>query len=333
MVLKRVLHGRAMLSGQEVTVPVPPGLVLQKSLLLFTVKVAFNQPQCASVQGQLLPVMGGTSLWFKRDSDCGDAVVVAWQVVEFEAGVTVQRGRLLTLSLPTVDLPVSAQPGPNTFPVVTASSAGATMDETDFFSVVPSTAGWRVRHQGGTPLSLSWQLADFGNTSTVLHAPFALSGLSAQVPLPPGTVDQRMVTLDYAFTTAVDMPASAGLVTAQRQPAGVFLERYETTTAPLEGYVHAVEWPDGVRVETATFTQRAMDLVTDVSFGPMPPPPRERRVCVAGLLQRAGRVASPALPLAVKQGWFLVECTDGGLRVERDEGGSEATVVVWHLVF
>ena len=139
----------------------------QASFLVFSVRSASNEPSDSTVMGELA---GATTIDFTRQTDAGapPPIVIEWSVVEYDCGISVQRGSSSGNGTNQLDLPIVPVDPSTSFvlgssvPVATATDADA--DDLQIFELIDGNT-LRIRSDAGVPTpalqQYAWQVVTF----------------------------------------------------------------------------------------------------------------------------------------------------------------------------
>ena len=228
------------------------------SFVVASVRSASNEPADSVVTAQLSA--GGTSVELDRLTDSGapPAVTVAWSVVEYTCGVTVQRGVVNGNGSSQLDIPISSVDLSTTFALSSTSpAASATQYDADdsLLLELASATTLRIRTAGAAiaaTRSVAWQVISFddpGDASTrTLTGSLGAGAMSTNLTIPT-PVDPTSTFIVASATTA-----STGPDVSQRQlrarlidSTTVEVSRLGTGTA-MEISVQVVTLRDGTSV-------------------------------------------------------------------------------------
>lgn len=228
------------------------------SFVVASVRSASNEPADSVVQVQL--DAGGTSVELDRLTDTGapPQVIVAWSVVEYTCGVTVQRGVVNGNGSGQVDIPISSVDLSSSFALSSTSpAASATQYDADDSLLVELTAPTtlRVRTAGAAiaaTRSIAWQVVSFddpGDASTLTLAGTLAAGAATTTLTIPTPVDPTSTFILASATTS-----STGVDVSERQlrarlvdATTVEISRLGTGTA-MDISVQVVTLRDGTSV-------------------------------------------------------------------------------------
>ena len=167
-------------SGQTIhavdgTVNVPISVVDPTAAFVLTsLRSASSEPADSVVRAQI--VGGGTSIALDRSTDSGapPPITVAWSVVEYSCGLSVQRGTVSGDGTGQLDIPITSVDPTTSFVLVSTDpeSTSTEFDADDLFvTELTSPTNLRIRTTGSTfsaQRSFAWQVVSFSDPGDVV---------------------------------------------------------------------------------------------------------------------------------------------------------------------
>lgn len=224
-----------------------------RSFLVYSVSSASAQPGDTLVRGRLLDT---TTVQFTRSTGAASppAVAISWSVVEYECGVTVQRGVVSGAGASSVDVSISSVDTTTSFATVSMAPATGSSSLT---TVAPElTSSTNLRVHGGATLSasdsLAWQVITFSDSADafVQHQTATLTAsttasLTATVP-EESTFVLAAGVMDAASSSGIgDRLVEAHLTS----PTTVALQRDVSNATAMTVYLQTVTLHDGSTVQ------------------------------------------------------------------------------------
>lgn len=266
-------------SATNGTTSIPIGTVdPAKSFLVFSASSNSNEPDESIVMGELA---SSTSIEFTRTSNGAPPadIVVEWSVVEYDCGVSVQRGITTSTGAATVDTAINSIDPTSSFALLSSSStAGASDFGGDQMRTVELVDDTTLRMTSSTSIpagvDLAWQVVTFdaGDASTQ-QMPAALAN----------GVGTTMVTL----SSTVDVRSSAVFASARWAGSGVDIgdravrvrlvdgDTVEVTRSIADGQIdvviQVVEFTDGTTVRHGVIDLPAAQTTATVPIPPVQP--------------------------------------------------------------
>lgn len=245
--VNQILNGSTTLSGTSTTVTLCDSVVLNRSILLFTMTNNSNAVGSNLVSGELTDEI---TLTFRRNGTSG-TVSIEWQVIEFSSGVTVQRG-VTNLNANTVNQGITAVASlSRSFPIISLENAGSTYGNDDGVEAeLTSTTNLQFRADNNVSDNLYWQVVEY-DSCNVQSFSISLSGTSATATL---------TSVDTTKTMLVGTHRQSGNVNADDLPrteltnaTTVTLTRVgSASTVTYFGY--AIEFTDNTTVQRGRFS-------------------------------------------------------------------------------
>ena len=264
-----------------VNVPITP-VNPTTSFLTLSVRSNSNEPAGSTVRGHLTG--GGTVIELSRATDAAvpEPLTVAWSVVEYPCGISVQRGTASGSGASQLDIALSAIDPAASFVVVSVEGPRA---DTDFdgddlhIAELTSATNLRIRTQSPTVLDpqrqISWQVVTFedpGDIDVQQVGTTLAAGATAgtiTLPAPADPASTFLITTTASASTGPDVGERA--VRAHlSSPTSVALSRQVAGDA-VDVHVQVVTMRDGttVRHGTVDFTAgQANQAVTIDSVDP-----------------------------------------------------------------
>jgi hypothetical protein len=229
-----------------------------KAFLLFSTRHSSNRPVGSVIRGR---IASATTLEFARVTDETSTITIQWHVVEYNCGVSVQRGAT-TLNANTVNVAISGVSSLSHAFVTfskTAISTDTTWDVNDsVIAELTTTSNLQFRAEGNGSHVAWWQVIQFTNPAeiNVQKGSTSLTGtaLSSVVTLPTAVDPAKtllFVSLRSTSTTATNI--GARMVRARLTNAGatITIDR-SISGAPdniTEIFWQAIELNDGTTVQ------------------------------------------------------------------------------------
>lgn len=232
------------------------------SFVVASVRSNANEPVDSAVQVRLTG--GGTALELDRATDAGapPLVAVAWSVVEYECGISVQRGTINGAGTVTVDVPISSADVASSF-VLASSAAEATATEFDgddlFAAELTTDTNLRISSGGDIfdpQRSFAWQVVTFDDGGDIgvqrvtasLTAGTGSTTVSLATPVDPETT----FLLASATSTSAGPDIGERLFRAHLVDATTIAIDRSVTTSGLDVHIQVVTLQDGSTVRHGT---------------------------------------------------------------------------------
>ncbi|MGH2570390.1 MAG: FlgD immunoglobulin-like domain containing protein [bacterium] len=257
--IQGVQSGTATSSANGVvTVPIA-AVNPAKSFLMFGTRHADNRPPASMVRGR---IASATTLEFGRTTSATDTTTIAvrWYVVEYAAGVSVQRGAIGQVAATTnVTLPTPVAALDQAF--VTWSKTPASSN-TDFNALQPilaeltSTTNLQIRAGSGAPgHTIWWQVIEFTDPDdievrkgSITTMGTSISSVTATLS-PPMDPSRTFVLVGYTTTIGGPDIGKRMLRAVLTDSATVTIDRNVTGNAISDIVWQAVELSDGSFVQ------------------------------------------------------------------------------------
>ncbi|MCP3910258.1 MAG: signal peptidase I, partial [Actinomycetia bacterium] len=200
-----------------VTVPItavdPAG-----SFVMASVRSASNEPADATVQVVLR--VDGAALELSRNTDAGapPPVTVAWSVVEYGCGASVQRGTVVGNGTTQIDIPVASVNQAASFVLATSTAEPTATDfggDDLFIAELTSATNLRLRATGAASFdaqrSFSWQVVSFADPAdasvqTITGTlPAAAGSTTLTIPSPVDTETTFLLTSVNSTASGADI--------------------------------------------------------------------------------------------------------------------------------
>jgi signal peptidase I len=224
-----------------------------RSFLLYSVSSASASPGDTVVRGRLLDA---TTVQFTRATTTPSppAVNISWSVVQYDCGVTVQRGVTTGTGTAIVDVPITAVDPATSFATVgLAPQLGAA----SFTTIAPElTSATNLRLHGGAALSasdsLAWQVVTFTDAADahVQHQTETFTSTATATLASPVPQGSTFVLAAGVMDTAASAGIGDRLVEAHlSSPTTVELQRDVSNATDLKVYLQTVTLHDGSAVQ------------------------------------------------------------------------------------
>jgi outer membrane protein assembly factor BamB len=330
--LRRLQAGTATMpagaSGGPQTVNVPIGAVdPARAVLFFSVRGSSVDPGDGQVRGQ---ITSATNVRFYRANDTSlSDLTIRWSVVEFQAGVSVQRGTAAVADTGTIS--IAAVDPARSFVLVSCSvvSSDVTYGSDDFF---------RARLTGATTLEIvhgttaakdcDWQVVEHQGASVQRGTGTLGAGALTSGPIAITAVDPARAFVQVTWRTSGD-GSGVNLLRARLTSATTVEVDRAVSGTTIDFAWEVVEFADGTRVQSgveafgATETSRARTLT---AVDPT------RSVALLSAYQRAGQTGYSADD-NVGPGSFTAGLTDATtVTLERAVAGSAGASVAWFVL-
>ncbi|MEM7340201.1 MAG: signal peptidase I [Actinomycetota bacterium] len=264
------------------TVSVPiTGVDPARSFVMASLRSSVAQPPDATVSVELDGAGTGIDLIRPTNAGTVPAITVAWSVVEYGCGVSVQRGTLTGATTSQIDIPISTVDPAASFVLVTTSpAAGDGIFSQDDLYIAELADGSTLRiRTDASPVaparSFSWQVITFDDPAdatvqtvgTTLNATEGSDTITLSTPVDP----------DTTFLVATAASASTGADVGERlvrahlvNSTTVAVDR-SVATESVEISVQVVDLNDGSTVRHGTVDLAATEASTTVTIDPVDP--------------------------------------------------------------
>jgi hypothetical protein len=303
--------------------PVDPA----RAILFFGVKGSTVDPGDGQVRGQ---ITSSTTVRFFRANDTSlSDLTVRWSVVEFRAGVSVQRGTASVTNGGTV--PIAAVDPGRSFVLVSCSvvSTDATYGSDDFFRArLTGATSLEIVHGTTAAKDCDWQVVEHQGASvqrgTGTLGPSALSS----GPIAIAAVDPARSVVLVTWRTDGDGSGVNSLRARLTTGSTVEIDRALSGTT-IDYAWEVVEFTDGTRVQSGVAAFTAAETARTQPLAAVDP---ARSVALLSAYQRAGQTAYAADD-NVGPGWFTVALAGPtAVTVEREITGSAAASAAWFVL-
>ena len=278
-VVKGVQHGSAVSRGNGVVTVGITAVDPTKSLLIFSSRSSSNRPPGSMLIGRLNAT--GTAVEFDRNTNETSTIDIQWSVVEFQSGVSVQRGEV-NQSASTVNVPITPVASTRQAFVLWSKVPGAghsiwSLDDPILGELTANdNLQFRVE-QGSSGHRIAWQVVEFSNAAdiAVQKGSTALTGGTASVDVALATP----VNVDNSFVLAGFRTSGSGPDVGERMiraqiidSTTLRIDRSRVGDSVTEIVWQVVELKDGSRVQrgneafAAGTTQRSA-AITAVDTG------------------------------------------------------------------
>lgn len=195
-----------------VTVPIT-AVTTAATFVMASVRSSASETADATVEVVLRA--DGAALELTRNTDAGvpPAVTVAWSVVEYGCGVSVQRGTVLGDGTSQLDIPITAVDQGSSFVLASTTAEPSATDfgaDDLFIAELTSGTNLRIRAAGATPFNtqrrFSWQVVSFADQA------------DATIQVATGTVGSGATSAALTLASPVD-PEATFLIAAVNSTA------------------------------------------------------------------------------------------------------------------
>lgn len=262
-----------------VQIPITP-VNPNSSFLLLSTRSSSNRPVGATVRGTLAG--GGVRIELDRDTNAGvpSAITVAWSVIEYPCGVSVQRGTATGSGTDRVDIPISTVDSGASFVLVNSEANRTDQDfgaDDLFVAELTSATNLRIRsdatvvvHPGRT---FSWQVISFDDGADVaiqnVTSTLGVGVTSATILL--GTPVDETTTFILGAATSASAGADIGerlIRTHLTSPTSVEVSRQVGGDA-IDVNVQVITLKDGSTVRHGTVDFNAGQPTASVTVSPV----------------------------------------------------------------
>jgi hypothetical protein len=252
-------------------------------------------------------------------------------VVEFDAGVRVQRGSVTfdNGAVQTVALPQAVRLD-QAFPLVSAAIGGTDLSEDDLIRArfTDSGAKLELSNLGLATGTVQWQTVEMANTRVQSgDLSFADAGGRAVLSRP---VDRSRAWLVYHYTAHGSSPKQLLIRGRLADASTVELDRDVSAPETVDATWYVVEFTDGTQVQSGNASWASGDAVKNVALGS--PIPMSRSFAAGGYEQRGGKTSFGSSD-DVGHGWFKLALSPTELHLERASTGSTADLAWWVITF
>ncbi len=303
---------------------------LSRSILFFNYRGNSGQPGDGQVRGQLT---SGTNIRFYRaNASSITALTVEWYVVEFQSGVTVQRGTLTGINSSST-VGISAVNLNNSFAMVSGSVGGNnnTYGRDDYFRtrLLNSTTLEIAHDQNSTSQTADWQVIEYTD-STVQRGIGSLSDTTLSVNIPITAVNLAKSMVVVSWRTNANGTGNNFIKARLTSPTQITIDR--AVSGSVIGYAwQVVEFTDGSSVEAGELSYSTSQSSQTATL-----PSINTSRAVALLSSAAGRWGGTHSFISTDEtgpGMFTTDITNSTtLTVTRSNTGSVPAAVNWFVV-
>lgn len=180
-----IQRGTVSITNTSVSVTIDPVCTAQ-SVLFFSVTTDDADPGDVAVGGELVDE---TTITFHRNNGAGATGLISWQVIEFESGVSVQRGSVSGFNAAGTNVTISAVTLANSFVLVSAIREGTSWSSDDGITAnLSASTNIFIDVNAGTAGTAYWQVVEY-NDATVQRVTTTLSSGSASTTSAISAVD------------------------------------------------------------------------------------------------------------------------------------------------
>jgi signal peptidase I len=233
------------------------------SFVMASARSSSNEPADSAVEVRL--ANGGADVELVRATDAGapPAVTVAWSVVEYGCGVTVQRGTATGTGTNQIDIPVAAVDAAASFVLTTSAPEAAAADfgTDDLFSAqLTSATNLRIRSTGSPVFdparTFAWQVVTFDDPGDVMVQNVGITlgvGVSSgAIPLPSPADPSTTFLLASVNATSTGPDIGERLVRAHLADANTVSVSRGVSGDPVDIDVQVITLRDGSTVRHGT---------------------------------------------------------------------------------
>ncbi len=251
----------------------------QASFLVFSVRSASNEPSDSTVMGELT---AGTTIEFTRQTDAGvpPPIMIEWSVVEYDCGVSVQRGSSSGNGTNQLDLPIEPVDPSTSFvlgssvPVATATDADT--DDLQVFELVGEDTV-EIRSDAGAPTPLlqqyAWQVVTFtapGDAAVQTVSASLGSGSGSTTITLPSPVDPATTFLLASVTSpSVGPDIGERLVRVALVDSSTIEVSRLVSTDSIDIAVQVIELRDGSTVQRGVLNLAPTELSGTARLAPV----------------------------------------------------------------
>ncbi|MGI9600442.1 MAG: DUF2341 domain-containing protein [Acidimicrobiales bacterium] len=264
-----------------VSIPITP-VDPSSSFLMLSARSSGNEPVAAAVRGTL--TAGGTLVELERRTDAGvpEPLSVAWSVIEYPCGLTVQRGSASGTGSAQINATIAAVDMTSSF-VLSTSSAEPTATDFDaddlFITELTSPTNLRIRSEAPAVFDslrqFSWQVVTFDDDADIDVQRVSMTlgaGTAADTAVLASPVDPATTFLLTGTASVGSGPAIGDRMVRSHlsSPTTIDVSR-QITGVPVEVHVQAVTLRDGSTVRHGTVDFTAGQASRTVSMDPVDP--------------------------------------------------------------
>lgn len=249
--LRHVERGTVTLTAASVTVNLATTLLdTSRALLLFSVRGSdMTDPQSGAIAGRITST---TQIEFLRTNTTGGAnVEIAYTVIEWTAGVTVQRGSV-AITTTTTNVTISTVTLAKAWPVISVTRTGTAWSNDDFFAArLTTTTNLELRSDAAGTTTCYWQVVEYDDCS-VQEALISLASGDTSNTAAISSVDTAKSLLVVSARTAGTTPAVWAVTASFDSGTSVRITRAgsgATLTAP----VYVVTFTDATSVQRGEY--------------------------------------------------------------------------------
>ncbi|MGI9607701.1 MAG: signal peptidase I [Acidimicrobiales bacterium] len=245
------------------------------SFVMSSIRSSSNEPADSVVQVRL--ASGGTTIEFDRATDAGapPAVTVAWSVVEYSCGLSVQRGTITGGGTGQIDIPISNIDPAASFALVSTESENTAVDfDADdlFIAELTSATNLQIRSAGlfSPQRSFAWQVVTFDDPGDVsvqnVTATIGAAATSVNVPLLSPADMSTTFLLTGAASVGAGPDIGERLVRAHLADANTVSVSRDTVGDAVDVSIQVVTLRDGSTVRHGTIDLSAGQPVRTVAI-------------------------------------------------------------------
>ncbi|HDY75884.1 MAG TPA: hypothetical protein ENH49_05105, partial [Candidatus Marinimicrobia bacterium] len=255
---------------------------LSKSFLIFNTRSNSNRPPGSMVRGR---IASSTTVEFERVTNESSTISIQWYVVEFQSGVTVQRGSV-NQSSSTVNVPINPVSSLNqayvTWSKTPSSGDGAWSDDDPIVGELTTTSNLQFRvNVDNSNHVIWWQVIEYTNAAEIFVQKGTTSWNSStkdETITLGTTIDEDNSFLLVGFRTSGSYAIGKAMLRAEiKNSTQIKIEREKDGVAISEIVWQVIELKDGSTVQheksefssgdaTETESITSVDLNKSVAF-------------------------------------------------------------------
>lgn len=268
--LRQIETGTATIANTASSGTVTLGTTLldtSKSLLIYQVRLNGNRPADANIRGELTNT---TTLTFNRDETAG-VINIRWYVIEWTAGVTVQRGTLIgNGSANTYNVTITAVTLAKSFIISSIASLASSFGADDFARLeLTSTTNLQLVWSGGqapsSSVKVDWQVIEYDDCA-VQRGLVTLADLSTSVTDAISAVDLSKSWLVFSYHVENNLKADDFMVRGRFTSTTELTFDRDASGLDLDISWEVVEFTDGTVVQSPAFAFASGDGSEDAAI-------------------------------------------------------------------
>lgn len=231
-------------TGNNTTIPIT-AVDTTKAFVKCSYRIENGDPQNYLLNFQL---ENSTTIRLKR-YNAGTAMTIFWQVIEFDSGVTVQRGSR-NMNSATENVSISSVDTSKSFPIISFLNLGTQLSQEDLVQAyISSSTNLELKaYSSGSTVEVQWQVIEYDNASVQVVHDHIINAQNTNATIT--AVDTSKTFLVGSLSTNV-APTGADDIPAWflSSSTNVQFYRYNTASDTLRATVYVVSITDNISVQ------------------------------------------------------------------------------------